>query len=64
MKKIEWEMSALEERRRPLTSTLQAQVEDAPLLNVADTPPTPVRLVTELEWEAAAGGARGAQRDG
>jgi glycosyltransferase involved in cell wall biosynthesis len=63
VKKMELEMSALEERGRTLAAALGAPTDGVTPPNGADTPPTPAGLVTELEREAeavASGGGRGA----
>jgi hypothetical protein len=59
VKKMELEMSALEERGRTLAAALQPPTDGAaPSTNGADAmPPTPAGLVTELERETAGAGA-------
>ena len=60
VKKMEPEMSALEERGRTLAEALSAPASP----NGTGTPPPGAELVTELEREAEAVGARGMESDG
>jgi len=59
VKKMELEMSAMEERGRTLAAALQPRAEGAvPSPNGADAPPpTPAGLVTDLERDAVGVGA-------